>query len=161
MLSSMEGLTITQFIDAWLTSNRANLLLLESIPQEAFEASSRSRSRTVAEQFAHLHNARLMWIETAKPALMGSMKKYAKGGAPDREDLRTALEESADAIAELLRDGFEKGKVRGFKPDAAGFFTYLIAHEGHHRGQILLTLKLAGHKIPQEVQYGIWEWGKL
>ena len=36
-----------------------------------------------------------------------------------------------------------------------------IAHESHHRGSILLTLKQSGHKVSQEVAYGIWEWKTL
>ena len=38
---------------------------------------------------------------------------------------------------------------------------YLIAHEGHHRGSILLTLKQSGHKVSTEIQFGIWDWAKL
>jgi hypothetical protein len=34
---------------------------------------------------------------------------------------------------------------------------YLIAHEGHHRGSILLTLKQTGHKVSTEIQFGIWD----
>ena len=60
----------------------------------------------------------------------------------------------------LLRKSLESdGRVKGFKPHAAGFLGYLIAHESHHRGQIILTLKQNGHAIDKKVQYGIWEWG--
>ena len=37
---------------------------------------------------------------------------------------------------------------------------YFIAHESHHRGSILLTLKQCGEKIPDAVKWGLWEWGK-
>ena len=33
------------------------------------------------------------------------------------------------------------------------------AHEGHHRGQILLALKANKHMVDRKVQYGLWEWG--
>ena len=38
------------------------------------------------------------------------------------------------------------------------FITYLIAHEAHHRGNMLLTLKLSGEKIEDKVKFGLWEW---
>jgi hypothetical protein len=46
--------------------------------------------------------------------------------------------------------------VKGFKPHAAAF---LVSHESHHRGQIALTLKQAGHPLEKKVAFGIWEWG--
>ncbi len=77
------------------------------------------------------------------------------------EQLEKALKLSGSAMAEMIRLGFENGKVKGFKPNPAGFFAYIIAHEAHHRGQILLTLKLAGAKIEQSVQFGLWDWENL
>lgn len=35
---------------------------------------------------------------------------------------------------------------------------YFIAHESHHRGNILLTLKQCGHRLDQDTQYAIWDW---
>jgi len=50
-------------------------------------------------------------------------------------------------------------QAEGFKPHAAAFLGYLISHESHHRGQIVLSLKQAGHPVDKKIQYGIWEWG--
>lgn len=38
---------------------------------------------------------------------------------------------------------------------------YLIAHESHLRGNILLTLKQCGHKVDSETQYAIWDWDRM
>jgi uncharacterized damage-inducible protein DinB len=34
----------------------------------------------------------------------------------------------------------------------------LIAHEGHHRGHAMLTLKQCGIKLPDVLKWGLWEW---
>ena len=59
----------------------------------------------------------------------------------------------------LMEKGFEEEKVKGFKPYPAAFFGYIISHESHHRGQIMLVLKQSGHPADQKIQYGLWEWG--
>ncbi|HEX2078397.1 MAG TPA: DinB family protein [Longimicrobium sp.] len=149
-----------QLVDAWRIHDRINRYLLAAVPAEAMGAVSASRGRTVGEQFAHVHNVRLMWLKEAAPELLEGLQKIEKDAAGDAEGLRAALEASGEAIATLLARALEGGgRVRGFKPHAAAFLGYLVSHESHHRGQIALTLKQAGHPLDRKVAYGIWEWG--
>ena len=149
-----------QLLDTWRIHDRINRYLLDAVPAEALRAVSASKGRTVGEQFAHVHNVRLMWLKSAAPELLQGLEKVEKDRAGDTDALRAALQASAEAIAELLRRGLaEGGRIKGFKPHAAAFLGYLVSHESHHRGQIALTLKQAGHPLDKKVAYGLWEWG--
>lgn len=146
------------FIDAWHIHNRVNLYLLHAVDEGHLKDVSASKGRNVGEQFAHIHNVRLMWLKASAPALLDGLVKIEKETI-NKNLLGDELAKSADAMAMLLQSGLETGKIKGFKPHAAAFLGYLISHESHHRGQIMLTLKQAGHPVDKKVQFGLWEWG--
>jgi len=145
-------------IETWEINNRINLYLLNAINEEFLSDTSVSKGRSVGEQFAHIHNVRLMWLKAAEPNLLSGLTKLEKGTIT-KQLLTEELHNSASAIALLLERGMEEGKIKGFKPHPAAFLGYMIAHDSHHRGQVILSLKQSGHPIDQKVQYGIWEWG--
>ena len=142
--------------ETWQIHNRINIYLLEAIEEAHLADTLSSKGRNVGEQFAHINNVRLMWLKVANAALLEGLPKVEKGSIT-KEILINALNLSAAAIDRLLEQS--DGKIKGFKPHATAFLGYLISHESHHRGQIMLALKQSGHPVNQKVQYGIWEWG--
>jgi len=149
-----------QLVETWQIHDRINLYLLEAIEAELLSSHSASKGRSVGEQFAHIHNVRLMWLKSAAPELLKGLAKIENERANDKKLLAKSLADSGKAIAALLGQSLEAGgKVRGFKPHAAAFLGYLISHESHHRGQIALSLKQAGKPLDKKTGYGIWEWG--
>ena len=150
----------TELVETWNIHDRINRYLLAAVPEDAFGCMSASKGRTVGEQFAHIHNVRLMWLKEAAPPLFAGLSKFEKGATLTVDDLASALEASGAAIAQLIADRQADGaRVKGFKPHVTAFVGYLISHESHHRGQIVLTLKQSGHPIDKKTGFGLWEWG--
>lgn len=146
-------------VETWQIHNRIHLYLLDAIPEAAL-ADALPKCRTVSDQFAHIHNVRLMWLKPAAPALLEGLEKLETKTIAPKDQLATALEASGAAVAALLEQAVQNGgKVKGFKPHATAFLGYLIAHEAHHRGQIGWTLKQSGHPLDKSTAFGMWEWG--
>jgi uncharacterized damage-inducible protein DinB len=153
----MEG---KQFLETWDIHNRVSLYVLEAIEPEHLTDVSASKGRNVGEQFAHIHNVRLMWLKSAAPELIGKLKKIEKEEATDKKLLQQSLIDSGRAINLLLAKSIESdGKIKGFKPHVTAFLGYLISHESHHRGQIALSVKQSNHPLSKKISFGIWEWG--
>jgi len=166
-----------QLLETWQINNRMNLLLLDNITDAGMQKSlstpagtnpsGRRGGRTVYLQLVHVHNVRMGWLEICAKDIFSAGsggKKYKaldKEKAYDRKALRKAFEDSAKVIEELFALSWDNaGKITGFKKGLIPMLGYFISHESHHRGNILLTLKQSGEKIPDAVKWGLWEWGK-
>ena len=74
---------------------------------------------------------------------------------PNRQELIEAFQASGAAIEQFLSD-----LSRGFKRGFSTTLSYFVAHESHHRGSILLTIKTCGHKLDKASSYAIWDWDR-
>lgn len=148
----------SQLVEAWRMSNEANLFLLENIPEEYLIDSYSPRTRTVAAQFTHMHNVRLRWLNHAAPNLIGDVRSFPKGAQPTKAELIAALQASEEIIATYLVQCEAAGEVKYWNGSPVTFLGYLIAHEAHHRGLAMAAMRISGHKLPQEIVYGLWDW---
>jgi uncharacterized damage-inducible protein DinB len=152
---------VEQLIETWRINNRVTLKVLEALPVGALGATLSARGgRDVARQFAHLHDVRLGWLP--KRDVSDAITRFAKGESPDKAKLAQAFGESAQAVERTIVHACgHNGQVAGYKRGIVVLIGYLIAHEAHHRGSILLTAKHTGHRLPDELRWGIWAWDKI
>jgi uncharacterized damage-inducible protein DinB len=142
---------------AFAIHNRIHLYLLDALAPDAWQAPTPTgKGRTIAALVAHIHSVRLMWLKAAGlKSLPAPLEKTS-----NIAEAKTALNQSASALHDLLSTALKAdARISGFKPDAWAFVSYLIAHEAHHRGQILLLAKQLGHPVDQKTSFGLWEWG--
>ena len=153
-------MTRDELAEAWRTNHRINVLLMESIDDAGMACTlSRRGGRDVARQFAHLHDVRRYFLENRTKDLAEGLRKFASKASPSRAELLEAHEASTARIETSLLDLFDGAPGRrGFRKGLFTTLSYLVAHESHHRGSILLTLKQSGHAVPKDVAYGIWGW---
>lgn len=152
---------IDNLVECWHVNHRVTLKLLDGLPDDALAATlSKRGGRDIARQLAHVHGVRCAFLRKAdQPELV---TQFEKGASPSRTALRQALDESAEAVERLLRRCYaDGGKVGGFKRDVTVFLGYLIAHESHHRGSILLTAKQCGYTLGEDLRWGLWSWDRI
>jgi uncharacterized damage-inducible protein DinB len=105
-----------------------------------------------------MHNVRVMWLKAAKADEIPA--QLDRTTVTPTQALR-ALESSRHALSVIISGALESdGRIKGFRPDVAGFVGYLIAHDAHHRGQITMLARQVGHPLPQKAMFGMWEWGR-
>jgi uncharacterized damage-inducible protein DinB len=115
------------------------------------------RGRTIAAQVAHMHNCGLRYLERTAPgvAVPGELDRFRVTPAQAVRALRAKRKAVLAIVGAALHDD---GRIVGFPYDAAGYLAYYMAHDAHHRGQILLQARLLGHPIDQKTMSGMWAW---
>jgi len=150
----------------WRRNNDITLFLLARTPARGMTAlPAGSKGRDVRAQFAHLARVRRGWVEYFTTGRRPRLPRYDKTRPPSKTALRQALAASGKDVEMFLRRALEgDAKPKMFDRDALRWCGYLIAHDAHHRGQILLALKQSSLRMPEKVAlngiWGKWIYGK-
>jgi uncharacterized damage-inducible protein DinB len=150
-----------QLLNAWSINQNMNTLLIKNTSDAGMQKTLSLRGgRTIFLQWVHIHNVRMQWLEIAARDIFQLYKTLPKEVQYDKKMLLETLEGSSNGLQALFERSWEEGgKVKGFKKGLIPLLGYFISHESHHRGNMLLTLKQSGEKVPDVVKWGLWEWG--
>ncbi len=159
-------------LETYAANDAMNQLILAQLDSRAWRAQPPGeigRGRTIAAIFAHVHNARLKWLKGSAPHL-----KCPPPLDPHRctkKQAAAAHKKSAAQCLRMLRDALSASPHRRVTkffrdswmptwPAGGTMFTYMFAHEAHHRGQILMLAHQLGCRLLDKTP-GIWQWEKL
>ncbi len=153
----------TQIIETWRINNRTNLFMIENISKDALAVTLSTRGgRNIARQFAHMHMVRVKRLEAFAKKSSKELIQFDKNESPGKKNLLQAFEQSGTAMeAYMIHCIDHGGAVSNFKRGLVPMLGYYISHEAHHRGNIMLTMKQSGIKVPDTLRWGIWEWNKI
>ncbi len=153
---------------SWRTNSRVTEYLVEHLPAALWDAAVPGAPRRTVRMIAgHLHNARCMWIKTLGREHGIVLPAPVDRRTVARRALLSALKRSSKGIEALLELGIAAGGHvppskayvwRNLPLDVPHVLMYFVAHEGHHRGQIVMLARQLGHRLPAEISAGLWQW---
>ena len=163
----------TQFgqtaVRIFAANERMNQMIIENLDAAAWSAKPPGKARSIAAIFTHVHNVRTKWVRLTAPHLEVPRQLQRAHCTP--KQARVGLAESAARCEKMLEEALDGGggRIKKFvrdgwaRPWPVGpeMLCYMISHEAHHRGQVLMLAHQMGFPLPKEVMYGIWNWEKL
>ncbi|MFL5496804.1 MAG: DinB family protein [Gemmatimonadales bacterium] len=157
-------------LNTWRTNNRVTVFLVEHLPAGLWSATVPGAPRRTIRMIAgHLHNARCMWIKTLGQTQGVPVPRSVDRRRVGRRELVLALQRSSRGILQLLMLGCEEGGSiaapstytwRNLPLDVGHVLGYFVAHEAHHRGQIVVVARALGYRLPAAITGGLWQWTK-
>ena len=152
-----------QIVDTWNINHRTNMILMNHLTEDALQLTTSPRGGgKVGHQIAHMYNVRFWRLERIDKKHVEDLKVVKAKDQKSLEMLKTIHQKSAERMRQVILDALaNEGRVKSFHRGIVPLIGYFIHHEGHHRGNIILTLKRCGYQLSNQLKYGIWAWNKI
>jgi len=150
---SQKGLP-EKILETWDTHCKMNYFLLDSVKTEWLTDTLSSGGRNALQDFVHINETRVMWLQqlTGEKTTDNILRNNQS-----REAVSNELKKTDKLVKDFIQKNINNN-IQSFKGNVVDFMGYLIAHEAHTRGQIILAFKQSGHHLSPKIQYGIWNW---
>jgi uncharacterized damage-inducible protein DinB len=140
--------------EAWRINDGMNQVILEYLTPEMLSVTTPDKNWSVAGYLAHLAGSKKWWAS--------HVNKDVADGLPDlyqetegkfiveknMERIKAVFEQTSQTLLETAERAENKGTLPYASLDL--YLLHMIIHDAHHRGQIFLTLRAAGHTPPDE-----------
>ena len=158
-------------VESYAVNERMNQIILENLDPAAWRAqlhgsTGRSKVRTIAAIFSHVHNIRRKWIRLSAPHL--KLPAQLDRANCTQKETAAALLESAARCCDMLGEALAHPQSRIFHrdgwakpwPAGAAMQAYMITHDAHHRGQVCMLAHQLGYPLPAKSTPDMWSWEK-
>ena len=155
-------MSVSQLVkETWLINDGMNEVLLEHLTPDMLSVQTPDRSWSVASYLAHLAGSKKWWaLHLSKEDAAGLPDLYQEIEGTfivekDIEKIKAVFAETSRTLLETAERADNKGTLPYASIDL--YLVHMITHDAHHRGQILLALRAAGHALPDEdIFWGGW-----
>lgn len=151
----MNPSTLEAMQYAWESNQRVNIFMLDHLTDLAMlKAVTPGGGFTVEQHLGHMIEVLASWTHQLDPA--------ATTDVPDLFDLKTrtfVTEPSLERIRQIWNQMSAATWDAASKATSTGqlshvsvpqFLVHMMIHDAHHRGQVLIALKVAGFPLPNE-----------
>ena len=153
--------------EAYVVNDQMNQIMLEYLDARAWRMKPPGEgARPIVAVVTHMHNIRRKWIRLSAPNI--KLPAELERARCTQKQAGAALADSARRCAEMIREALMGSMPRFHRdgwapkwPSGAAMFTYMVAHDAHHRGQVCMLAHQLGHKLPMKAISGMWAWEKL
>ena len=149
-----------ELVEVFEQCGRVTEYLVTVVPRDLwYLPSPTGHGRTIAAVVTHVHGLRKM---------IAKMGGATVGPSLDRKrvtpvEARRALQQINDTLTTMFRQSLGRGeaRVKGISRRTVNIMHYLMQHDAHHRGQIILRARDLGHTFGTIDTMKIWGWKKL
>jgi uncharacterized damage-inducible protein DinB len=155
-----EKMVISESVkQAWQINEGMNKILLEHLTPEMLALRTPNNGWSVAGYLAHLAGSKKWWLTHLNEEAAGTLPDLYEETTgkmiveTDLVKIKAVFAQTSNVILESAENASDKGKLP--YPSLDVYLIQDMIHDGHHRGQILLSVRSAGHTPPADDDF----WG--